>query len=235
MPTDFERDLAELLHTVTPEPPDHLASPDAAALRQAPADDNPADVVELAPRPARRSGRWRTFAAAAVVVALGAAGVLTLNEIGTLRPDTPTVARPVTAGAPTTATTVPTCTSDQVVISSVVGRPNHGLLTINGGTATTGFRYDNSRAKRCALTLASVAIGTGPTGGTRFPGSAQTVELPGHGTVVFTAHLGVSGRCRTVDGGRTLIIDRGPVTYSWGLGVTGCTLTPLRVTHRAVG
>ncbi|MBO0810988.1 MAG: hypothetical protein J2P23_02960 [Microlunatus sp.] len=237
MPTDFERDLADLLHTVTPEPPDHLASPDATALRQAFDAETGAAVIEFRARPARRSRQWRTFAAAAVVVVLGAAGVLTLTEIGTLRPTTPTIAGPATAGAPTTPTspTVPPCTSDQVVVSQVVARPNHGLLTIDGSTATTGFRFDNRRAKPCALTFSSVAIGTGTTGGTPFPGSAQTVGLPGHGKVVFTAHLRVTGRCGTADNGRTMIIDRGPWTYSWGLGVTGCTLTPLRVTHRVVG
>lgn len=242
MPTGFEHDLSELLHTVTPEPPKHLASPRLAGLLETTPDNDDAPVIELTARgehPRRRERWWQSVAAAAVVVALVAASVVAGFEIGSRQPEPhqSTVAgrtTPTTTSSPATDATVPPCTNDQLTISQVAVRPGDGLFAIDGGTGITRFSYSNSSAKGCTLTLSSVAIGNGQSGVTAIPGSGATVRILGHGRVVFTAHVRIAGRCRTVQNGLDIVINRGPWTYSWGLGVAGCRLTRLRLTHRVV-
>lgn len=236
MPTDFERDLSELLHTVTPQPPDQLAQPDVRRLLGI--DD--AEILEFAPRAVgspRRKLRWRPLAAAAVVAALAAAGVVAVTEI---RPEHSTPHQPPVAGpigpAPRTIPATPTrpeCTSDQIVISQVTVGPNGANFARRGSAGIIRFSYANRSTKRCALDLTSVAIGPDYlSDGTRFPAVDDPVELPGDGKIVFTAHVRVAGQCRPVKNGLSIIITRRRAwTYSWGLGVDHCTLTPVRVTH----
>jgi hypothetical protein len=82
------------------------------------------------------------------------------------------------------------------------------------------------------MLLPTVAIGVQSSGGLAFPASGGTVRIPSDGKLVMTAHVRINGRCRTVDdGGLWLNATMGPGTYSYRLGVTGCTLTPLRLTQ----
>lgn len=254
MPTDFERQLSELLHTVTPEPPDYVASPrgvrraelsraeasqaDASQTEASPADASPADaaaaVVELAQTGHPRRRRWTAILAAAAVAAL-AAGVVAATELGTAGHHAPH--QSPAAGPMTTTTasrTAPNaggtrrCSSDQLAVA-------RNGFTVHGRAGTARLSYRNSWAKPCALKLPAVAIGTDPTQGTPFPASAQTVQLPGHRRVVITAHARVTGRCHKVRHGLRINVTRGPFTYSFPLRVTGCTLTPLRLTRRIAG
>lgn len=230
MLTDFERELSELLHTVTPEPPDDSAPPRVAALPVASRADAGAAVIELAPgtgQAPRRRHRWPAVLAAASVAAL-VSGVLAAIQIGNA--GHPATHRSAGTSTPTTtnAATLPRCRNDQLVI-------NGNRFTTHGHAGTGGFIFRNTGAKRCALVLTAVTIGPQPTGGTPFPASADTVRIPGHGKVLFTAHVRVTGQCRTVKQGLRINAIEGPWTYGIGLGVAGCTLTPLGLTHRVVG
>jgi hypothetical protein len=230
MPTDFEHDLSELLHALTPQPPDDLAPPRVRALPEASRAGADAAVIELTPGTEdapRRRRRWPAILAAASVAAL-AAGVVTLVQTGNL-------GHPLThhsAGRPNVET-VPQCRENQFVMEA--GPP----LARQGRSGTAHFSWDNRWAKRCAVSSRSVAItattGAEPIGGWRFPVNTQSVQIPGHGRVIFTAHVRVTGRCQTVkDGGLRINVTHGATTASWSLGVTGCTLTPLRLTHRVI-
>lgn len=219
MPTDFERDLRTVLHRLTPEPPDQLRPPGLAELFDRRAG---AAVVELAPAaehpPTRR--RWPAILAAASVAALIAGVVAAIHLGNTGHPATPTP-----GGA------VPQCGENEFVMED--GSP----LARRGNSGTTQFSWDNQGPKPCAASSPSVsitvALGAEPTGGWRFPVNAQPVQIPGHGRVVFTAYVRVAGRCRTAkDGELRIDVTHRATTVSWSLGVTGCTLTPLRLTHR---
>lgn len=252
MRTDFERDLSELLHTVTPEPPHHLASPRVSALPQARQAD--ADVIELvthtehaATRPHRR---WPAFLAAAAVAALSA-GVVALIQTGNDSHPHPgtrhsAAASPtINTGMPTktpSAAAVPSCQEQRQLVSlASFSLAAHG----NPNTATYRFGFRNRWANPCALALVSVKIGrdvlpsgTIPRADAEFPASTLTVRIPGDGRVVYTAHFRVTGRCRTVkdgNGGLALYVDAGHQGNILGLGVTDCTLTPLRLTHQIKG
>ncbi|MDQ1553603.1 MAG: hypothetical protein QOK46_681 [Microbacteriaceae bacterium] len=93
----------------------------------------------------------------------------------------------------------------------------------------------NDGATSCAWVLPTVAIGTETTGGTPFPASAGTVHIPGHGQLVMTAYVRVTGQCRADKQGVHINMVEGSFTYSFGLRVADCTLTPLRLTHRIAG
>lgn len=226
MPTDFERDLSELLHALTPEPPDDLAPPRAAALLgRSEADTAGAAVIELVPatdHAPRRRRRWPAVLSAASVAAL-IVGVLAAIHVGN------TGQHPATSVVtPTTnVATVPPCRSNDLVISD-------NRFTTHGSAGTGGFTYQNTGTRRCALELTAVTVGAQQTGGTPFPGSAETIRIPAHGKVVFTADVQVTGRCRKVTQGLRINVIEGSWTYSIGLGVAGCTLTPLRLMHRVV-
>jgi hypothetical protein len=226
MPTDFERDLSELLHTVTPEPPDDLAPPRIATLAEATgAGAHGAAVIELVPGTElepRQRRRWPTVLAAASVAALIAGVLAAIHVSNSGHP----AAGKVTPTSTVAAT--PPCRSDDVVISD---EP----FTVHGRTTTGGFTYRNTGATPCTVVLTAVTIGAGQAGGTPFPGSAETVRIPADGKVVFTARVRVAGRCRTVKEGLRINVIEKSWTYGIGLGVAGCTLTPLRLTHRAVG
>ncbi|MDT5103488.1 MAG: hypothetical protein QOI25_1001 [Mycobacterium sp.] len=228
MDTDFERELSELLHAVAPEPPDSLAPPRVAALAQASRADAAATVIEISPATGytgRRRRRWPTVAAAAAVAALGA-GVVAVTQIG-FTDHHPATSQPTGTNQ---APTVPQCRNNQVV----VGQGRHGFATHNH-LGTAQLSYGNRWATPCGLAFPTVAIGTESTGGTQFPANSETVSIPGHGQLVITAHVRVTGQCQTAaDGLRINAID-GPFTYSYWLGVTGCTLTPLRLTHQVIG
>jgi hypothetical protein len=225
MPTDFERDLSELLHTVTPEPPDDLAPRHVAALSEGSGADAGAAVIELAPgtkHASRRRHVWPAVLAAASVAAL-IAGVLAAIQMGNTGHPATSMVTPTTNAA-----TVPQCRNNQVVISG-------DRFTTHGRAGTGGFTYRNKGTTRCALVLTAVTISAEQTGGTPFPGSAETIRIPGRGKVIFTAHVRVTGRCRTVKQGLRINAIEGSWTYGIGLGVAGCTLTPLRLTHRVIG
>lgn len=256
MPTDFERDLSKLLHTVTPEPPDHLASPRVAALPEARQADADADVIELVTQTghavSRPHWRWPAFVAAAAVAAL-AAGVVTLIQTGSNGHHPATghsaAAGPTTnSGTPmktSSAAAVPWC-DEQRQLVSIAGAPLawHGHpFVANTGTYRFGFR--NRWANPCALRLKSVEIGRDvlrsgiiPAADAAFHVSIQKVEIPGHWRVAYTARFRVTGRCETDldgNGGLAFYVDLPHLGSIQGLGVTGCTLTPVLLTHRVVG
>ena len=229
MLTDFERELSELLQTLTPEPPDHLAAPRVATLPEASPVDDETTVIELVSgtqqAPSRRN-RWTALLAAAAVGAL-AAGVVALTQLGNSDHKAP---GPV-GTAPPTNVGLPQCRNSQTVISQ-----GPHMFATHGSAGTVQATYRNTGAKACTVTLTSVTTGTETTGGTPFPGSAQTIRIPGHRQVVLTAHLGVAGQCEPLRHGlRINLIQDDGWTYSFWLNVTGCTLTPQRVTHHVAG
>ena len=229
MPTDFERELSELLHTVTPEPPDHLAPPRVATLPDASPADAEATVIELVPATGhapRRRHRWSVLVAAAAVAAL-AAGVIALIQTSNSGHHPPGNHSPTTTNTPT----APLCRENQFAMGD--GPP----LARHGRAGIAHFSYLNSWAtpceRRAPAVWITVAIGAEPIGGWHFPANAEPVQIPGHGQVVFTAHFRVTGRCHTVrDGGFSINVKLGATTGSWSLGVAGCRLTPLRVTQQ---
>lgn len=230
MLTDFERELSELLHTVTPEPPDHLASPRIATLPEARPVADDATVIELVTgtqHAASRRHRWSALLAAAAVAAL-AGGVVALTQLGNSGHRAPQrVGTAPPTNTPTTNVGLPQCRNSQTVISQ-----GPQTFATHGSSGAAHMAYQNKGAQACALTLTSVTIGPDTTGGTPFPGSAQTFRIPGHGQVIVSAHVRVSGQCQTVRHGLRINLIQGGWTYSSWLGVSGCTLTPQRVTHR---
>jgi hypothetical protein len=233
MSTDFERELSQLLHSVTPDPPAHLASPHVRTLQDLTSAKADAMVIELAPGAVRehlRRDRWSLAAAAAAVAALAAGVIALIQGSGSDDPST----RPPAGQVTSNATTVPPCRANQLVLED--GPP----LATNGPAGTAHFSYLNRGAGPCEAPAPSVAItvtvGAEPTGGWRFPTAARPVRIPGHGQIVFTALVRVTGRCHTVtDGGFQINVTAGSTTGSYSLGVTGCALTPVDLTYRVVG
>jgi hypothetical protein len=232
MPTDFERELSGLLQSLTPEPPDHLAFPRVSTLPPITGIDAEAAVVELTTAPGSGAGirrRWSVIAAAAAVVAL-ATGVIALTEVGSS--NGPPTRQPVGTGVqtPTTSNAVPPCRNNEIVVS----QGSDGLATHGrAGSADVIFRNDGPR--ECALTIPSASIGPDTTGGMPFPRNSGTVRIPGHGQLILTAHVRITGRCETVAHGLRINVIDGPWTYSAWLRVAGCTLQPVRLTERIVG
>jgi hypothetical protein len=228
MRTDFETELSRLLQAITPEPPEHLAAPRVASLPEVVPGDADAAVLELTTGTAHAPPRrrlWPVAVAAAAVVAL-AAGVIALARFGDS--GGPAAHRP--AGVTDSTPAVPPCRNAQIVVSQAAPR-----FVTHGRTGVARLIYHNAWATQCELPLPSVSVGTGTTGGAPFPASGATVRIPADGRVVLTAHVLVAGRCRAVEDGLRLNAADGPWTDSVSLGVTGCTLTPVRVTHRAAG
>jgi hypothetical protein len=232
---DFERELAELLHAVTPEPPEHLTPLRMATLPDARPPGEDAAVIELTTaradaHPPSGRHRWPAIAAAAALAAV-IAGVVALVQTGYFRdsrtpqPGATGNIRPTTSAAPT----VPNCRNAQLVIT----QGSVGLVA-HGRTGSAEMIYRNKWRGPCALALPAAAIGAESTGGTAFPQLAETVRLPGHGQLVLTAHVRVTGRCQRVDHGLRINLNEGGWTYSSELGVSGCTVTPLRLSHRVV-
>lgn len=231
MSTEFERELSELLHSVTPEPPDHLAPPRVTTLPEADVAD--ATVIDLTTGPADMPGRrhrWQILAAAASVTAL-AAGVVGLTQIDYGRHPTahPPVGTAISTPTTSNAATAPICRNDQIVIS----QGPTGFVT-HSGTGSIEANYRNQSATPCTLSLPTATIGMDVTGGTPFPAAGGTLQIPRHGQLVMTAHVRVIGRCRTVQHGLRINFIDGPYTYSFWLRVAGCTLTPLRLTQHVV-
>jgi len=231
MTIDFERDLSELLHTVTPEPPEGLAPPRVATLRETSRTDAGATLIELTPRPDPALSRRRLWPAAltAAAVASLAAGVVALTQIG--NPSThQSPGTRVTSPNQSHVTTGTPCNNDQLVLSQ-----SPHVFTTQGSAGTAQLIYRNTRSTRCTLVLPSVTIGAEVTGGTPFPTNGESVVIPGKGQLVIAAHVQVTGQCRKVTQGVRINLIRGGFTYSFWLGVTGCTLTPVSVTHQVVG
>ena len=232
MPTDFERELSALLNSVTPDPPAHLSAPRVATLPEVTRPDTGADVIELptatTPETIRRWHRWPTTLAAAAVAAL-AAGVVAIIQLGDS--GHPATHQPINSGPPTSpAATAPACRNNQIVISQ---GPN-GFAT-HGRAGTAQITYTNRSPKECLLALPSVTIGPDATGGRPFPASRASVRLSSQAHLVITAHVRVTGQCRSVKDGLLINLGQDGWTYSSSIGVTGCTLTPLRVTHHLIG
>lgn len=230
MPTDFERELSALLNSVTPDPPGHLSAPRVATLPEVSRTDADADVIELSAattkqEPSRRY-RWPAVLAAAAVAAL-AAGVVAIIQLG----DGHATHQPIGSPTPTSKTaTVPPCRNSQIVISQ---GPNESAT--HGRAGAVQMTYTNRSPKECLLALPSVTIGPDSTGGRPFSASGDSVRLSRQAHLVITAHVRVAGQCRSVKDGLLINLSQDGWTYSSSIGVTGCTLTPLRVTHHLVG
>jgi hypothetical protein len=230
MPTDFERELSALLNSVTPEPPEHLSAPRVATLPELSRTDADADVIELSTattkqEPGRRY-RWPAVLAAAAVAAL-AAGVVAIIQLG----DGQATHQPIGSPTPTSNTaTVPPCRNSQIVISQ-----GPHLFATRGRAGAAQVTYTNRSPKQCLLALPSVTIGPDTTGGRPFPASHASVRLSSQAHLVITAHVQVTGQCRTVKDGLLINLSQDGWTYSSSIGVTGCILTPLRVTHHVIG
>jgi hypothetical protein len=233
MRTDFERELTALLHTVTPEPPDDLAAPRVATLPAAGRTDADATVIELTAdtryRPSRWH-RWPVLASAAAVAALAAGVVAVIAYAGHSGAHRPAGPDPAISHITPKVATVPMCRTDQLVITD---SPN--AFTRHGRTGVAEAIYRNDSATRCALAMPSVAIGTTASGGTPFPAIGGNVRIRSREQLVITAHVEVTGQCHSVKEGLRMNLLDGPFTYSFPLGITGCTLTPVRVTHQLVG
>ena len=232
MPTDFERELSALLHDATPEPPGSMAAPRVATLLHLSGTDADADadVIELstatAPELARRH-LWPTVLTAAAVAVL-AASVVAIVRLGGNGHD-PSANPPAGDGTPTprsSVSSVPPCRNSQIVISQ-----GPHVFATHGRAGTVQVTYRNQSPKRCELPLPSVAIGPTPSGGQPFPASRGVVPLASQARLVITARVQVAGQCQTVTDGLRINLSQGSWAYSWPLGVTGCTVTPLRLTH----
>lgn len=263
MPTDFERDLSELLHTVTPEPPDHLVPPRVSALSEARRADAGADVIELGPHTGHTATRpylrWPVFVAAAAVAAL-AAGVVALVQTGNdgHHPATQQSAAsgPTNTGTPTNTST-PTKTSSVATLPSCRGSQQVSAIASGplawyghpyapaGNTGTYRFGFRNRSANPCTLSVGPVEIGRDvlrsgiiPPADAAFPASTGKVSVPAHRRVMYTAHFRVTGHCKTVEDGKgdlAFYVHQRSLASIVALGIKGCTLTPLRLTHRIVG
>ena len=230
MPTDFERELADLLHTITPEPPDHMTPPTVVALAEATPAAADADMIDVAigsRRTPSAQRRWPVLLAAAAVAGLAAGVVALVAHNGHTSAPRPGASGTVTS-LPTA--TAPQCDNDQLVVESPPP------FAARGHTASIQPSYLNRSATRCALLLPSVTISTGsPTRGVPFPSTGGTVQIPAHGRLVISADVRISGTCRKANSGLYINLIDGGWTYSAPLGIAGCTLTPVQVTQHVVG
>jgi hypothetical protein len=105
----------------------------------------------------------------------------------------------------------------------------------HGRAARAQVIEQNRFATACATGLPTVSVGLQASGGMPFPAATRTVRIPGHGRLVITGQLLVTGSCRAAEQGMRINVSGGGWTYSLPLGVAGCSLRPLRMTYRVVG